>query len=347
VADQAGIDGALIALDGTPDKSRLGANAILSISLAVADASARAQGIPLHAVLGPGTTLPFPEIQILGGGAHADGCIDIQDFMAMATGAKSYQEALTMTFQVYHAAGDILRERGLRRGVADEGGFWPEFRSNEEAFEIFLRAVERAGYTPGQEVSLSLDVAASDLYDEKSSTYSLRSENRQFDGDAWQELLSGWCRKYPVLSIEDPCADTDHEGWKKFFQTWGEKIQIVGDDLFTTNPARIRDGIRDQLANSVLIKLNQIGTVTETLEAIRLTQKAGWAPLVSARSGETEDAFIVHLAVATDAGQLKVGSFARGERMAKWNEGIRVGRELGSLAKFLGARALAPLANNK
>ena len=347
VADQAGIDGALIALDGTPDKSRLGANAILGISLAVADASARAQGIPLHAVLGPGTTLPFPEIQILGGGAHADGCIDIQDFMAMATGAKSYQEALTMTFQVYHAAGDILRERGLLRGLADEGGFWPEFRSNEEAFEIFLRAVERAGYTPGQEVSLSLDVAASDLYDEKSGTYSLRSENRRFDGDAWQELLSGWCRKYPVLSIEDPCADTDHEGWKKFFQTWGKKIQIVGDDLFTTNPSRIRDGIRDQLANSVLIKLNQIGTVTETLEAIRLTQQAGWAPLVSARSGETEDAFIVHLAVATDAGQLKVGSFARGERMAKWNEGIRVGRQLGSMAKFLGAQALAPLANNK
>jgi enolase len=347
VADQAGIDAAMIALDGTPDKSRLGANAILGISLAVADASARAQGIPLHAVLGPGTTLPFPEIQILGGGAHADGCIDIQDFMAMATGANSYQEALTMTFQVYHAAGDILRERGLLRGLADEGGFWPEFRSNEEAFEIFLRAVERAGYTPGQEVSLSLDVAASDLYDEKSGTYSLRSENRRFDGDAWQELLSGWCRKYPVLSIEDPCADTDHEGWKKFFQTWGEKIQIVGDDLFTTNPARIRDGIRDQLANSVLIKLNQIGTVTETLEAIRLTQQAGWAPLVSARSGETEDAFIVHLAVATDAGQLKVGSFARGERMAKWNEGIRVGRQLGSMAKFLGAQALAPLANNK
>ena len=347
VADQAGIDAAMIALDGTPDKSRLGANAILGISLAVADASARAQGIPLHAVLGPGTTLPFPEIQILGGGAHADGCIDIQDFMAMATGANSYQEALTMTFQVYHAAGDILRERGLLRGLADEGGFWPEFRSNEEAFEIFLRAVERAGYTPGQEVSLSLDVAASDLYDEKSGTYSLRSENRRFDGDAWQELLSGWCRKYPVLSIEDPCADTDHEGWKKFFQTWGEKIQIVGDDLFTTNPARIRDGIRDQLANSVLIKLNQIGTVTETLEAIRLTQQAGWAPLVSARSGETEDAFIVHLAVATDAGQLKVGSFARGERMAKWNEGIRVGRQLGSMAKFIGAQALAPLANNK
>lgn len=347
VADQAGIDAAMIALDGTPDKSRLGANAILGISLAVADASARAQGIPLHAVLGPGTTLPFPEIQILGGGAHADGCIDIQDFMAMATGANSYQEALTMTFQVYHAAGDILRERGLLRGLADEGGFWPEFRSNEEAFEIFLRAVERAGYTPGQEVSLSLDVAASDLYDEKSGTYSLRSENRRFDGDAWQELLSGWCRKYPVLSIEDPCADTDHEGWKKFFQTWGEKIQIVGDDLFTTNPARIRDGIRDQLANSVLIKLNQIGTVTETLEAIRLTQQAGWAPLVSARSGETEDAFIVHLAVATDAGQLKVGSFARGERMAKWNEGIRVGRQLGSMAKFFGAQALAPLANNK
>jgi enolase len=192
-----------------------------------------------------------------------------------------------------------------------------------------------------------LDVAASDLYDEKSGTYSLRSENRRFDGDAWQELLSGWCRKYPVLSIEDPCADTDHEGWKKFFQSWGEKIQIVGDDLFTTNPARIRDGIRDQLANSVLIKLNQIGTVTETLEAIRLTQQAGWAPLVSARSGETEDAFIVHLAVATDAGQLKVGSFARGERMAKWNEGIRLGRQLGSMAKFLGARALAPLANDK
>lgn len=347
VDDQAGIDGALIALDGTPDKSRLGANAILGISLAVADASARAQGVPLHSVLGPGTTLPFPEIQILGGGAHADGRIDIQDFMVMATGAKSYEEALTMTFQVYHAAGDILRERGLRRGLADEGGFWPEFRGNEEAFEIFLRAVERAGYTPGQEVSLSLDVAASDLYDEKSGTYSFRSENRRFDGDAWQELLGGWCRKYPVVSIEDPCADTDHRGWRQFYQAWGKKIQIVGDDLFTTNPARIREGIRDPLANSVLIKLNQIGTVTETLEAIRLTQEAGWAPLVSARSGETEDAFIVHLAVATDAGQLKVGSFARGERMAKWNEGIRVGRRLGPLAKFLGARALAPLGRQR
>ena len=343
VGDQAGIDGRMISLDGTPDKSRLGANAILGVSLAVAEAAAREQGVPLHAVLGPGTTLPFPEIQILGGGAHADGRIDVQDFMAMATGAKSYEEALTMTFQVYHAAGDILRERGLRRGLADEGGYWPEFRRNEEAFEIFLRAVERAGYTPGREVSLSLDVAASDLYDEKTGTYFFRSENRRFDADAWQELLAGWCRKYPVVSIEDPCADTDREGWKRFGETWGQKLQIVGDDLFTTNPTRIREGIRDQLANSVLIKLNQIGTVTETLEAIRLTQSAGWAPLVSARSGETEDAFIVHLAVATDAGQLKVGSFARGERMAKWNEGIRVGRQLGSAAKFSGARALAPL----
>jgi len=343
VGDQAGIDGRMISLDGTPDKSRLGANAILGVSLAVTEASARAQGVPLHAVLGPGTTLPFPEIQILGGGAHADGRIDVQDFMAMATGAKTYEEALTMTFQVYHAAGDILRERGLRRGLADEGGYWPEFRRNEEAFEIFLRAVERAGYTPGREVSLSLDVAASDLYDEKTGTYFFRSENRRFDADAWQELLAGWCRKYPVVSIEDPCADTDREGWKRFGETWGQKLQIVGDDLFTTNPTRIREGIRDQLANSVLIKLNQIGTVTETLEAIRLTQSAGWAPLVSARSGETEDAFIVHLAVATDAGQLKVGSFARGERMAKWNEGIRVGRQLGSAAKFSGARALAPL----
>jgi enolase len=343
VGDQAGIDARMISLDGTPDKSRLGANAILGVSLAVAEAAAREQGVPLHAVLGPGTTLPFPEIQILGGGAHADGRIDVQDFMAMATGAKSYEEALTMTFQVYHAAGDILREKGLRRGLADEGGYWPEFRGNEEAFEIFLRAVERAGYTPGREVSLSLDVAASDLYDEKTGTYFFRSENRRFDADAWQELLAGWCRKYPVVSIEDPCADTDREGWKRFGETWGQKLQIVGDDLFTTNPTRIREGIRDQLANSVLIKLNQIGTVTETLEAIRLTQSAGWAPLVSARSGETEDAFIVHLAVATDAGQLKVGSFARGERMAKWNEGIRVGRQLGSAAKFSGSRALAPL----
>ncbi len=340
VVDQKGIDGTLVALDGTPDKSRLGANALLGASMACASAAATARKLPLFASLGEGTTLPLPEIQILGGGAHANWRTDVQDFLVIANGARSYEETLEITFGIYHAAGDILRERGIYYGLADEGGYWPEFRTNEEAFEVVLRAIERAGYTPGEHASLSLDIAASDLYDEETGLYTFRLEERQFDSAAFVGLITGWCEKYPVISIEDPAADTDRTGWQNNHADLGGRIQLVGDDLFTTNCTRIREGIEAGIANSVLIKLNQIGTVTETIDAIHLTQSAGWAPLVSARSGETEDAFISHLAVATDAGQLKVGSFARSERMAKWNECLRIARRLGPRARFAGAAAL-------
>jgi len=341
VGDQREIDETMIALDGTPDKSRLGANAILGVSLAVAQASAQANGIPLFRSLGTGTTLPLPEIQIFGGGAHANWRIDIQDLLVIATGARNYAETLEITFEVFHAAGDIMKKRGKLSGCADEGGYWPEFSSNEEALATFTEAVERAGFTPGIEASLSLDIAASDLYDEATGTYRLASENRTFTSDEFMDLLVGWCRNYNVASIEDPAADTDWHGWQRFYQACGSTTQIIGDDIFTTNLSRIKEGISRGVANSVLIKLNQIGTVTETLDAIRLTRQAGWAPVISARSGETEDAFISHLAVATNARQLKVGSFCRSERMAKWNECLRIERLLGSEATFPGKNALA------
>lgn len=338
--DQRGLDEALITLDGTPDKSRLGANAILAVSMASANAAAAAQGLPLFRSLGDGTVLPLPEIQIIGGGAHANWRTDVQDFLLIANGAKSYAETLEITFNVFHAAGDLLKERGSYFGVADEGGYWPEFRTNEEVLETFVTAIERAGYTPGVEASISLDIAASDLFDEKSGQYRFRLEDRSFDCDAFADLMIGWCRKYPIISIEDPMADTDWAGWKKVHAAIGDKVQLIGDDLFTTNISRITKGIAENLANAVLIKLNQIGTVTETIDAIRVTQQAGWNPVVSARSGETEDAFISHLAVATNAGQLKVGSFSRSERMVKWNEVLRIARSLGDKATFFDAKKL-------
>jgi len=339
VRDQAALDHRMIELDGTPGKSRLGANALLGVSMAIADAAARAQRLPLHRWLGGGAgrRLPLPEIQIIGGGAHAEWRTDIQDFLVIANGAASYEEALEMTFGVYHAAGDIMKRLGRRYGLADEGGYWPEFARNEEAFEIIIEAIQLAGYTPGRDLSLSLDIAASDLFDERTGTYRLGLEKRTFAPEEWTAMLADWCRRYHVISIEDPAADTDWDGWLRFRRQVGDGVQIIGDDLFTTNAARIREGIARGAANSVLIKLNQIGTVTETIEAIRLTQSAGWLPVVSARSGETEDAFISHLAVATNAGQLKVGSFARSERMAKWNEVLRIARDLGDEVVFSGS----------
>ena len=341
VFDQRGLDNAMIALDGTPAKSRLGANAILSVSMAAAAAAARARDIPLFESLGDGTLLPLPEIQIFGGGAHADWRTDIQDFLVIATGAESYEETLEITFNVFRAAGDIMKKRGHLLGSADEGGYWPQFPTNEAALATLVEAIELAGYTPGKEASLSLDIAASDLYDEASGTYRFALENRSFTSSEFMDLLASWCRKYQVVSIEDPAADTDWQGWKRFHDACGASMQIVGDDLFTTNLSRIREGISRGVANSVLIKLNQIGTVTETIDAIRLTQSAGWSPVVSARSGETEDAFISHLVVATNAGQLKVGSFSRSERMVKWNELLRIARRLGPRARFTGKNVLA------
>jgi enolase len=338
--DQRALDEKLIALDGTPNKSRLGANAILAVSMATANAAAAAQNRPLFDYLGngEGTLLPLPEIQILGGGAHAEWRTDVQDFLVIAIGAKTYAETLEMTHNVYHAAGAIMSERGKRFGLADEGGFWPDFASNEEAIETLVLAFGRAGYTPGKEVAISLDIAASDLYHEATGKYRFRLEKREFTSDEFADLIIGWCRKYPIISVEDPMADTDWGGWAKVHAAIGKTVQLIGDDLFTTNAERIQRGVKAGVANAVLIKLNQIGTVTETIDAIRLTQGAGWLPVVSARSGETEDAFISHLAVATNAGQLKVGSFARSERMAKWNEVLRIERRLGDRARFEGGQ---------
>jgi len=346
VFDQAGLDRKLIELDGTPAKSRLGANAILAVSMAAASAAAAAQERSLYDYLGQscGNLIPLPEIQIVGGGAHAHWRTDVQDFLLVATGAGSFAEALEVTFNVYCAAGELLEERGALHGVADEGGYWPEFGSNEEVLRFMVDAIVRAGYEPGRDAAISLDIAASDLYDVEIGLYSFRLENRTFTSAQFGDLLIQWSDHYPIVSIEDPMADTDWEGWSAIASALRHRIQLVGDDLFTTNADRIRAGIEHNAANAVLIKLNQIGTVTETLEAIELTQRAGWNAIVSARSGETEDAFISHLAVAANAGQLKVGSFARGERMAKWNEVIRIERQLGASARFAGREILDRLA---
>lgn len=340
VFDQSALDEAMITLDGTPNKSRLGANAILSVSMAAANAAAAARNEPLFAYLGQGSgnLLPLPEIQILGGGAHANWRTDVQDFLLIATGARSFAEVMEITHNVYHAAGDILKERENFFGVADEGGYWPEFKTNEEALQLMVEAIERAGYKPGRDAAISLDIAASDLFDEKTGTYRFTLEQRKFSNAEFAALLEDWCERYPIVSLEDPMADTDWDGWQMIFKRLGARLQIIGDDLFTTNIQRIQAGIKKDIANAVLIKLNQIGTVTETMKAIRLTHEAGWLPVVSARSGETEDAFIAHLAVATNAGQLKVGSFSRGERMAKWNEVIRIENELSGRAQFIGGK---------
>jgi enolase len=338
VRDQSGLDRRLIELDGTPTKSRLGANAILAVSMAAATTSAAAQRRPLYECLGlgDGTLLPLPEIQIVGGGAHAHWRTDVQDFLLIAIGARSFQEVMEITFNVHRAAGDLMAQRGTIYGVADEGGYWPEFSTNEAVLQFMTDAIASAGYTPGLDAAISLDIAASDLYDPQTGRYSFRLENRSFTSAEFADLQIGWCERYPIVSIEDPMADTDWDGWQAVATALRHRIQLIGDDLFTTNLDRIRTGIERNVANAVLIKLNQIGTVTETLAAIDLTQQAGWNPVVSARSGETEDGFISHLAVATNAGQLKVGSFVRGERMAKWNEVIRIEQSLGAKARFIG-----------
>jgi len=338
VTDQVAIDRRLIELDGTPNKSRLGANAILAVSMAAARAAAAAQGKSLFDYLGngAGTLLPLPEIQLFGGGRHANGRVDVQDFMIVATGATTYEQTLEMTFNVFHAAGELLAERGLLAGVADEGGYWPSFDRNEDVLDAMIESVARAGYEPGRQVAISLDLAASELY--RDGQYRLGLEKRTFPAGAFAELLASWVEKYPIISIEDPMAEEDWEGWGLARKLLGHRIQLIGDDLFTTNLDRIQKGVSLGVANAVLIKLNQIGTVTETLEAIQATQRAGWLPVISARSGETEDTFIAHLAVATNAGQLKVGSFCRSERMAKWNELLRIQRELGARAQFIGSR---------
>ena len=338
---QAAVDAALIEQDGTPNKAGLGGNATIAVSMACLHAAAAAHGEPLWRYLAQGrpVRLPLPEIQIFGGGAHAGRRIDIQDLMVMALSASSFDEALATTAEVYRAGGELMKERGLLQGVADEGGFWPAFSSNEEALEMLVRAIERAGYQPGEEVGISLDIAASEFG--KAGRYRLALEERELDSLEMAELLMDWCNRYPIVSIEDPLAEDDMPGMNLFTLAMGDRLQVIGDDYLVTNAALVEQAVKDRACNAVLIKPNQAGTVTETRAALEAGKAAGFGTIVSARSGETEDVTIVHLAVGWDAGQLKVGSFARSERMAKWNEALRVEEALGTQARFAGRGALA------
>jgi len=338
--DQNGIDRALIALDRTPTKSRLGGNAMIAVSMAVLHAAANAIGEPLYRYLAAGGSvrLPLPEIQIFGGGAHAGRRVDVQDFMVMALGAASFDEALVMTAEVYRAAGNLMAERGLLQGVADEGGYWPAFDSNEQALEMLIRAIERARYTPGDQIAISLDIAASEFG--RDGRYRFGLEGREFDSDGLAETLIGWIERYPIVSIEDPMSEDDAIGMARFTAAVGDRVQVIGDDYLVTNAALVERAVAEHACNAVLIKPNQAGTITETRAALEAGRRAGFGTIVSARSGETEDVTIVHLAVGWNAGQLKVGSFARSERMAKWNEALRIEQALGATAYFAGREAL-------
>ncbi|MBN9509545.1 MAG: phosphopyruvate hydratase [Alphaproteobacteria bacterium] len=339
--DQAALDRMLIDLDGTEAKSRLGANATIAVSMAAAHAAAGAAGVPLYRHLGgeEAGTLPLPQIQIFGGGAHAHGRMDIQDVLVVCPAARSFAEALDWTAEVYRAAGLLMRQAGHVYGVADEGGFWPAFASNEQALEMVVRAIDQAGFEPGEEVALALDIAASSFA--RDGRYRLALEERDLDRDGMIEMLRGWTTRYPILSIEDPLAEDDWDGLALFTEAVGDRVQIVGDDSVVTHSGRIRDAAARGAANAVLIKPNQRGTLSEALDAWRTARELGYAGIVSARSGETEDTTIVHLAVGWGVGQIKVGSIARGERTAKWNEALRIEEAMGPRARFAGAAALA------
>jgi enolase len=328
--DQAGIDAALVALDGTPNRARLGGNALVATSMAVAHAAATARGLPLWRLLAgerDDLRLPLPEIQVFGGGAHAGRRVDVQDFMVIAVGAESYAQALDWTAEVYRAAGALMAEAGLLQGVADEGGYWPAFDGNEQALDYLVRAIERAGLVPGDDVAISLDIAATDFG--RGGRYVLARDGREVDSDALAEMLLGWLARYPVVSIEDPLGEDDGEALARFTAAAGPGVEVVADDFICTDAARIRDGAALGACNTALIKPNQAGTLSETRAALDAARVAGWEAIVSARSGESEDVTVVHLAVGWGAKQLKVGSFARSERMAKWNEGLRIAETLG------------------
>jgi enolase len=329
---QTKIDHVLIDLDGTPNKEKLGANATIAVSMAVAHAAAAAAGVPLwrHLKGAAEVVLPLPEIQIFGGGAHAGRRVDIQDFMVVCPGASSFAQALDWTAEVYRSAGRLMAEAGRLKGVADEGGFWPEFESNEQALEMLVGAIEAAGYRPGEQVAIALDVAASELG--RGGRYRLGLERRELDTGGMIELLLGWLGRYPIVSIEDPLAEDDSDGFAAFTRAAGSRVQVVADDLTVTDAGRVRAMAEAGAGNTLLIKPNQRGTLTETLAAWDTAREAGWGGIASARSGETEDVTIVQLAVGWGVPQLKVGSFARSERMAKWNEGLRIEEDLGASA---------------
>lgn len=335
-ADQAGLDRVLIDLDGTPDKARLGGNASIAVSMAAAHAAAAAAGLPLWRHLGGDGLLPLPEIQIFGGGAHAGRRLDLQDFMVVCPGAGSFAEALDWTAEVYRAAGGLMAEAGKLYGVADEGGFWPDFADAAEALDMLVRAIERAGRRPGEEVAIALDVAASEFG--RGGRY--RFEGRELDTGAMVELVAGWTKRWPIVSVEDPVAEDDDAGFRAITAAIGDRVQVVGDDFLVTDAARVRDAAVAKACTTVLIKPNQRGTLTETKAAWEAAQAAGLGGIVSARSGESEDTTIVDLAVGWGVGQLKVGSFARSERMAKWNAALRIEEALGGRAIFAGRSVL-------
>jgi enolase len=339
-ADQADLDECLIELDGTPNKSRLGANAVLAVSMAAAHAAAAAAGQPLFRYLGglEASLVPLPQIQIFGGGAHAGRRVDIQDFMVMCPAAENFAQALDWTAEIYRAAGALMQEAGTLAGVADEGGWWPVFDRNEQALDMLVRAIEKAGFQPGTQVGIALDIAASEFG--RRGRYKLALEERELDSEGMIRMLTGWIGRYPILSIEDPLAEDDADGFAEFTRQAGGRVQIVGDDFLVSDAGRVREAALRRAANTVLLKPNQRGTLTETRQAWDAARECGYAAIVSARSGETEDTTIVHLAVGWGAGQLKVGSFSRGERMAKWNEMLRVEEALGARARFAGGAVL-------
>jgi len=340
VLDQAALDRTLIELDGTPNKGRLGANAILGVSLAAAHAGAMAQEVPLYRYLGgvQATLLPLPMANILNGGVHADNNVDLQEFMVCPVGSPSYGESLRAVAEVYHSLKKVLKQRRLASGVGDEGGFAPQLDSNEEALELVVSAIEGAGYRPGEDVAVALDVAASELY--KEGSYRLEGEGRTLTREELVELYADWVRRYPIVSIEDGMAEDDWEGWALLTSRLGGQLQLVGDDLFVTNRARIAEGIEKGVANSLLVKVNQIGTLSETLEAIETARSAGYSAVMSHRSGETEDTTISDLAVATAVGMIKTGAPARSERVAKYNRLLEIEAELGGSARYAGRTRL-------
>ncbi|AQR97538.1 phosphopyruvate hydratase [Clostridium saccharoperbutylacetonicum] len=339
VFEQTYIDKMLIDLDGTKNKGKLGANAILGVSLAVANAAANALEIPLYRYIGGvnAKVLPVPMMNILNGGSHADNSVDLQEFMIMPAGAKSFSEALKMCAEVYHILKKILNDKGYATGIGDEGGFAPNLKSNQEALDVIIEAIEKVGYKPGEEIFIAIDAASSEYY--KDGKYVLEHEGRTLTAAEMVDFFEDWVNKYPIISIEDGMAEEDWEGWKLITERLGKKVQLVGDDLFVTNTERLEKGIELGVANSILIKLNQIGTLTETLNAIEMANRAGYTAVVSHRSGETEDTTIADLVVAVNAGQIKTGAPARSERVAKYNQLLRIEEELFDVAEYRGKKA--------
>ncbi|MBP1157696.1 MULTISPECIES: phosphopyruvate hydratase [unclassified Paenibacillus] len=345
--DQVGIDKRMIDLDGTPNKAKLGANAILAVSMAIARAAAEALDVPLYVYLGGfnAKTLPVPMMNIINGGAHADNNVDVQEFMVLPVGAPSFKEALRTGAEIFHSLKAVLKEKGLNTAVGDEGGFAPNLSSNEEAIQTIITAIERAGYKPGVDVFLGMDVASTEFF--KDGKYHLEGEGKSYTSAEFVDFLAAWVEKYPIITIEDGCSEDDWEGWKLLTEKLGSKVQLVGDDLFVTNTNRLSQGIEQNIGNSILIKVNQIGSLTETFDAIEMAKRAGYTAVISHRSGESEDSTIADIAVATNAGQIKTGAPSRTDRVAKYNQLLRIEDQLSDVAQYAGKSAFYNLKSFK